>query len=313
MYLLTSTQASNFVAGVDRAFVFILAVCFIFLIGLTITMIFFIFRYNRKKNPVATQIEGSNTLEMIWTIIPVILVLIMFYYGWAGWKPMKKAPEGSFEIDVIARMWNFTFKYENGRITDTLYVPMNKPVKLNLLSMDVVHSLYIPAFRVKEDVVPGREKFAWFEAQKEGVYDLFCAEYCGLQHSYMYNGIKAMPVEAFAEWYADTTRQVAADTESQVATGKRIMTNLGCFACHSTDGTKGIGPTYKGMYGHEVTVVTNGKERIVTVDDDYIKHAIYEPNADVVKGFNKGLMQSYQGQLSDDDIVMIIEYLKTLP
>lgn len=312
MYILASTQASNFVSGVDKAFIFILTVCFIFLIGLTVTMIYFIFRYNKKRNPVPTQIEGSNTLEIIWTLIPVILVMFMFYYGWAGWKPMKKAPEDSFKIDVIARMWNFTFQYDNGRITDTLYIPLNKPVKLNLQSMDVVHSFYIPAFRVKEDVVPGRNKFAWFIAQKEGIYDLFCAEYCGLQHSYMHNGVKAMPQDAFDTWYKDTTKQVAAAIESPAATGKRIMTNIGCFACHSTDGSKIIGPTYKGVYGHEVTVITNGKERTVPVDDEYIKRSIYEPNADVVSGFNKGLMQSYKGQLSDEDIAMIIEYLKTL-
>ncbi|MEL7585994.1 MAG: cytochrome c oxidase subunit II [Prolixibacteraceae bacterium] len=312
MYILASTQASNFVAGVDRAFIIILSVCFFFLIGLTITMIYFIFRYNRKRNPVATQIRGSHTLEIVWTVIPVILVLIMFYYGWAGWKPMKTAPDDSFNIDVTARMWNFTFKYENGRITDTLYVPLDKAVKLNLKSVDVVHSLYIPAFRVKEDVVPGRNKFMWFIAQKEGIYDLFCAEYCGLQHSYMRNGVKAMPQEAFNKWYQDTTKQVAAATESPAATGKRIMTNIGCFACHSTDGSKVIGPTLKGVYGHEVTVKSKGQERTLTVDDEYIKRSIYDPNADVVAGYNQGLMQSYQGQLSDDDIAQIIEYIKTL-
>jgi cytochrome c oxidase subunit 2 len=313
MYILASPQASNFVAGVDRAFIFILAVSFFFLIGLTAVMIYFIFKYNRKRHPKAVQIKGSNWLEFIWTIIPTILVLIMFYYGWAGWKPMKTAPDDSFEITVVGRMWNFTFEYDNGRRTDTLFVPKDQPVKLNLRSMDVIHSVYIPAFRVKEDVVPGSEKFMWFTPTNEGIYELFCTEYCGLQHSYMYNWVKVMPQEDFNKWYTDTTQQVAsAEVTSPAAAGKRIMTNIGCFACHSTDGSKIIGPSFKGIYGHEVTVKTDGSERTVTVDDEYIKRSIYEPGADVVDGFNQGLMQSYRGQLSDDDIAKITEYLKTL-
>ncbi|KOH45585.1 cytochrome c oxidase subunit II [Sunxiuqinia dokdonensis] len=313
MYILASTQASNFVTGVDRAFIFILAVSFFFLIALTAVMIYFIFKYNRKRHPKAVQIKGSSLLELVWTVIPTILVLIMFYYGWAGWKPMKTAPDDSFEITVVGRMWNFTFEYDNGRRTDTLFVPKDQPVKLNLRSMDVIHSVFIPAFRVKEDVVPGSEKFMWFTPTNEGIYELFCTEYCGLQHSYMYNWVKVMPQDDFNKWYTDTTQQVAsAEVDSPAAAGKRIMTNIGCFACHSIDGSKIIGPSFKGIYGHEVTVKTGGSERTITVDDEYIKRSIYEPEADIVDGFNKGLMQSYQGQLSDSDVEQIIEYLKTL-
>lgn len=313
MYILSNTtNASNFVTGVDKSFVIIMGISFVFLIGLTFTMLYFVFKYNKHKNPVATQIKGSTKLEIIWTIIPTILVLVMFYYGWAGWAPMKKAPDDSFNIKVTARMWNFTFEYENGKRTDTLFVPMDKAVKLNLVSLDVIHSLYIPSFRVKEDVVPGMEKMVWFIAQREGLYDLFCTEYCGLNHSYMINTVKVMPEQQFNSWYVDTTKQVAAITDSPAANGKRIMQNIGCFACHSIDGSKLIGPSFKGIYGHEATVITGGKERVVMVDDEYIKRSIYDPNADVVKGFNKGLMMPYEGQLSDDDIVQITEYLKTL-
>ncbi|WP_423129154.1 cytochrome c oxidase subunit II [Gaoshiqia sp. Z1-71] len=311
MYILASTQASNFVSGVDRAFIIILAVSFLFLIGLTGTMIWFIYRYNKKRNPQATQIKGSNTLEVIWTVIPTILVLIMFYYGWAGWKPMTKAPDDSFEIDVIARMWNFTFEYENGKKTDTLFVPKDKPVKLNLVALDVLHSVYIPAFRVKEDVVPGKDKFMWFIPQKEGTYELFCTEYCGLQHSYMYNWVKVMPEEDFEKWYVDTTIKVAA-VDSPSAAGKRIMTNIGCLACHTLDGSKLIGPSFKGLYGSTRSVTTGREKREVVADDEYIKHSVFDPGADIAAGFNKGLMQSYQGQLSEEDVALIIEYLKTL-
>ena len=312
MVLLTSPQASNFVTGVDRAFLLILGISFIFLIGLTFMMIYFMYKYNRKRNPKATQIKGSNTLEIIWTVIPTILVLIMFYYGWAGWKPMTNPPEDSFEITVVGRMWNFTFEYENGKKTDTLFIPKDQPIKLNLKALDVLHSVYIPAFRVKQDMVPGDDKFMWFEPQKEGTYELFCTEYCGLQHSYMYNWVKVMPQDDFNKWYVDTTVRVAEAVDSPTAAGKRIMTNIGCFACHSLDGSKLVGPSFKGIYGAERTVVTKREERQVVADDEYIKQSIYDPNADLVKGFNKGLMLSYQGQLTDTEIGQIIEYLKTL-
>ncbi|HLN75342.1 MAG: cytochrome c oxidase subunit II [Methylococcaceae bacterium] len=313
MYILSTTaRASNFVEGVDNVFMLILGISFFFLIGLTIVMLYFIYKYNNKKNPVATQIEGSMKLEIIWTVIPVLLVLLMFYYGWSGWTPMKNPPKDTFNIKVIARMWNFTFEYENGKKTDTLYLPLNKAVKLELNSMDVVHGFYIPSYRVKEDIVPGRKKMSWFIPEKEGQYDLFCSEYCGLNHSYMITMVKVMPQKEFDTWYVDTTKQVAAVTDSPTASGQRIMKNIGCFACHSVDGSKLVGPSLKGVYGHAVTVITGGTEREVTADDEYIKRSIYDPNADVVKGFNKGMMLPYKGQLTDQDVAQIIEYLKTL-
>ena len=313
MYILSNTvNASNFVTGVDLAFWLIMGISFIFLIGLTFAMLYFIWKYNNKKNPVATQIKGSTKLEIIWTVIPTILVLVMFYYGWAGWAPMQKAPKDSFNITITGRMWNYTFEYENGKKTDTLYVPMNKAVKMKLVSLDVIHGFYIPAFRIKEDVVPGREKMSWFIAQKEGSFELFCSEYCGMNHSYMYTYVKVLPQDQFNKWYVDTVKRVEAAVDSPTASGKRIMKNIGCFACHSLDGTKLVGPSFKGIYGHAATVVTGGNEREVTVDDEYIKKSIYEPNADVVKGFNKGLMLSYTGQLSEDDVKLITEYLKSL-
>jgi cytochrome c oxidase subunit 2 len=277
-------------------------------------MIYFIYKYNRKRHPVATQIHGSTKLEILWTVIPFLLTMVMFYYGWAGWNPMTKPPKDAMEVTVIGRMWNFSYEYENGRRTDTLYLPKDKPVKLNLKAMDVLHSFYIPAFRVKQDMVPNKENnFMWFIPQREGVYEIFCAEYCGLQHSYMYSSVKVMDPGEFDTWITDTT-QVAASAvgESPGATGKKIMQNIGCFACHTIDGTKLVGPTFKGIWGAEHTVVTGKETRKVTVDDEYIKRSIYDPNADVVEGFMKGLMVSYQGQLTDDDIANIIEYLKTV-
>ena len=314
MYSSEVTQASNFVQGVDTAFLVILGISFAFLIGLTIVMLIFIYKFNKKRNPKATQFEGNIKLEIVWTVVPFILTMVMFYYGWAGWKPMTKPPKDSMEITVYGRMWNFSFEYENGKRTDTLYLPKDQPVKLNLVAMDVLHSLYIPAFRVKQDMVPGKEdNFMWFEPQKVGTYELYCAEYCGLQHSYMYSYVKVMEDSAFTNWLVDTTLvATAAEIESPTATGRRIMQNIGCFACHSIDGSKLVGPSFKGVWGATHTVVTGREERQITVDEEYIRKSIYDPNADVVEGFGKGLMLSYEGQLSEDDITNIIEYLKTV-
>lgn len=314
MYSPDITQASNFVKGVDTAFILILGISFFFLIALTVVMIYFIYKYNSKRHPVATQIHGSTTLEVVWTVIPFLLTMVMFYYGWAGWKPMQKAPEDAMEVTVYGRMWNFSYEYENGRRTDTLFLPKDQAVKLNLKAMDVLHSLYIPAFRVKQDMVPEKENnFMWFVPQKVGSYEIFCTEYCGLQHSYMYSTVKVMENSDFQKWITDTTQvAAAANIDAPGATGKRIMQNIGCFACHTIDGTKLVGPSFKGIWGGEHTVVTGKETRKVTVDEEYIKRSIYDPNADVVEGFMKGLMVSYQGQLSEDDIASIIEYLKTV-
>ncbi len=313
MYSSEITQASNFVKGVDTAFLVILGISFFFLIFLTVVMLIFMYKYNRKRHPKAVQMEGSTKLEILWTVIPLILTMLMFYYGWIGYKPMMKAPDDAMEVTVHGRMWNFMFEYDNGKVTDTLYLPKGKPVKLNLNAMDVVHSLYIPAFRVKQDMVPGKENnFTWFEPQKEGVYELYCAEYCGLQHSYMYSYVKVVEDSAFYNWVTDTTLVATADIGSATATGRRIMQNIGCFACHTTDGGRLVGPSFKGIWGATHKVTSGKEKREVVVDEEYIKKSIYEPDADIVDGFNRGLMLSYEGQLTLDDIDQIIEYIKTL-
>jgi len=315
MYTAVPQEASNFVAGVDRAFIFILGVSAFFLIGLTILMIVFIYKYRKDRHPRAIQNEGNNRLEMIWTAVPLILVLVMFYFGWMGWRPMKNPPDEARHVKAIARMWNFTFEYENGKMTDTLYVPINEPVILDLVALDVLHSLYIPAFRVKEDMVPGQDKVMWFIPGTVGEFDLFCTEYCGLEHSYMYTGVKVMPKEAFDAWLSDSTAVAgpAVDSETSLADqGLEVLRRNGCNACHSMDGTKLVGPSYLGGWGGMRTVVTGRDEREVTVDSAYVKRSIYDPNADVVKGYGKGLMLSYEGMVSEEEVALIIEYLKEL-
>ena len=314
MYNVDPDYASNFVAGVDLAFIIILAISIFFLIGLTVLMIVFIYRFNAKRHPKAVQNEGSTKLEILWTAIPLVLVLVMFYYGWMGWKPMTEPPDEGLRVTAIARMWDFKFEYENGKISDSLYVPLGEPVIIDLLALDVLHSLYIPAFRVKEDMVPGQDKTMWFIPGTEGEFDLFCTEYCGLQHSYMYTGVSVMPKEEFETWLKDTTAVVAtvAADASLSDQGFQVLLKNGCNACHSSDGSKIIGPSYLGGWGGTRTVVTDGEEREVAIDEEYIKRSIYDPNFDVVKGYNKGLMLSYKTMVTDDEIALIVEYLKAL-
>ena len=313
MYSTTGPDASNFVSTYNIAFYSIAGISMILLTGLTLLMIYFIFRYNKKKNKEAVQIEGNTKLEVIWTVTPVILVLAMFYFGWAGWNPMTKAPTDALNITSTARMWSFSFKYENGKVSPDLIIPVNTPVKINLVSLDVIHSLFIPAFRVKSDMIPGREKMMWFLPQREGEYDLYCAEYCGLQHSYMHANVKVLSKDDYTSWYTDTAVVINVAKESAPgAEGLKIMINQGCNACHSSDGTKIIGPSYLNLYGEKQVVIRDGKEVTVTVDDEYIKRAIFQPNSEIVKGYPRDLMQSYKESLSEDDIVKIIEYMKSL-
>ena len=313
MYSTTGIEASNYVSTYNTAFYFIAGVSLLLLIGLTITMLYFVFRYNNKKNKTAIQNEGNTLLEIIWTVIPILLALAMFYYGWAGWKPMTKAPKDAINITSVARMWSFSFQYENGKKSPDLIIPVNTPVKIKLISLDVIHSLFIPAFRIKSDMVPGREKMMWFLPETVGEYDLYCAEYCGLRHSYMNSTVKVLSREDYTSWYADSSTVIKeAEGAAPGSEGLKIMINQGCNACHSSDGTKIVGPSYLNLYGEKQVVIRDGKEVTVTVDDEYIKRAIFDPNSEIVKGYPKGLMQSYKAAFRDDDIAKIIEYLKTL-
>jgi cytochrome c oxidase subunit 2 len=313
MYSTTATDASNFVSTFNTSFYFIAGISLLFLTGLTVVMLYFVFRYNNKKNKTAIQNEGNTRLEVIWTVIPIVLALAMFYYGWEGWKPMGKAPKNSMNITSVARMWSFSFQYENGTQSPDLIIPVNTPVKINLVSLDVIHSLYIPAFRIKSDMVPGREKMMWFLPQTIGEYELYCAEYCGLRHSYMNAKVRVLSKEDFIAWFADSSKVLkAAEASTPGAEGLAVMKNQGCIACHSSDGSKIVGPSYLNLYGQKQVVIRDGKEVSVTVDDEYIKRAIYDPDIEIVKGYSKGLMQSYKDALKDSDISKIIEYLKSL-
>jgi cytochrome c oxidase subunit 2 len=194
-------DSSPFSDYVDTTFLLIVGVSLLVLVGLLIAMVTFIVRYSRKKNPHASNIEGNIPLEITWTVIPLVLFMGMFYMGWRGYLSERDTPADAHPIKVTGRMWSWSFEYPNGVITDTLYVPVGAPVKLLLHSLDVNHSFYVPAFRIKKDVIPNRENTMWFRANRAASFDVMCAEYCGLNHAYMYTKVIARDTAAFEGWY----------------------------------------------------------------------------------------------------------------
>ena len=295
--LITTTQA------VDPVFKFIIGVSLVLLLGITATMVAFVIRYRRSRAPQPTSRCGGNIwLEIVWTAVPTALVLAMFYYGWSGYLSLRNVPKDALAVTATARQWSWSFTYANGKTSAKLYVPVGKPVLVNLVSLDVLHGFYIPAFRVKHDVVPGMKNHVWFVATKPGSYDLFCSVYCGVGHSAMITSVEAIPPAEFAAWL-----QQGGGAEHA---GKEILEKHGCLGCHSLDGTRKAGPTFKGIWGQPVTVLTDGKERTMTVDEAYLRRSILEPNADVVKGFPP-VMPSFAGVLKNDEIAAIIGFIRS--
>lgn len=196
------TGSSPFADYIDETFLFVVGLSLLVLLGLLIAMVYFVIRYSRKRNPVPTNIAGNIPLEITWTVIPLGLFMVMFYLGWQGYLKVSTVPADAVPVQVTARMWSWTFTYPNGVTTDTLRVPVNVPVELLLTSADVNHSLFIPAFRVKKDVIPNRVNTLWFQTNALASYDVACAEYCGLRHSYMYTKVLSLDSAGFASWYA---------------------------------------------------------------------------------------------------------------
>ena len=302
------TGASNLAEGVDRAFAFIFAIAFIFIIGITAFMIFTVIKYNRKKGKKAKQFSGNTMAEVIWTVVPTVLVLLMFYFGWVGFAPMRQVPDDAMRITAIGRMWEWEFDYGDGKLSKELVIPVNKPVRLDLVSKDVNHSLFIPAFRVKEDVVPGYDNYLWFTPYYIGDYELLCTEYCGLLHSSMVTKTRVVEEEEFVSWLAN----LEATGDILDPEGLILLRNTGCIACHSLDGSRLVGPSLRGIFGVEKVVITGNEERTIISDEEYLSISISNPDRDIVKGFTKGLMKSYANELSEEQITIMVEYLKTL-
>ncbi|MEI7676653.1 MAG: cytochrome c oxidase subunit II [Bacteroidales bacterium] len=302
------SNASNFVHNVDIAFLFILGVSIFFLVGLTALMIFFIVKYRKSKHPVAIQVKDSTALEITWTTIPLILVLVMFYLGWAGFLPMRQVPKDAMRVKAIGKMWKWSFDYPGNKEADTLVLPINKPVKIDLFSPDVLHGFSVPSFRIKEDVVPGKNNYSWFIPGEIGEYDLFCTVYCGVSHSYMRGIIKIVSQKDYDKWIAAVPVKKKLDNNN----GYKVLEKNGCIACHSVDGSRLVGPTLKGLYDATIDVTADGAPKKVKVDETYIKNSIYDPNKEIAATYAPGIMRSYTGVVTDKDLASIIEYLKSI-
>ena len=311
-------QASSAAGRVDSVFLFTLIICAAVLVFITSTLIYFVIRYNRKRHPKGEDIEGNVLLEIIWTAVPTVLFLTMFYYGWTNFSYMRDVPRNAMVIQVTGRQWAWSFMYPNGRQTSDLYLALDKPVKLELRSADVIHGFFIPAFRVKEDVVPGKANYTWFSPTQLGSFDIECTVICGVGHATMLAKAIVVPVGDFEKWYfgvtdkplpAQTAAVKAADTSGS-DTAVKILQEKYCTTCHSTDGTPMVGPTFKGMYGKkEIVTDPNGKEHDVVVGGDYLARAIQDPMAEIVKGYPSAMPLN---PLDDDELHQVVEYIKSL-
>ncbi|HBG07969.1 MAG: cytochrome c oxidase subunit II [Geobacteraceae bacterium GWC2_58_44] len=296
--LITTTQA------VDPVFIFIFGACLVLLVVITVAMLWFVIRYHRSRAPEPTsQQEGSLWLEIIWTGLPTLLVLAMFYYGWSGYLTLRDVPPGAMQATAVARMWSWSFQYENGKTSSKLYVPIGKPVQVNLESRDVLHGFYMPAFRIKRDAVPGMKNHVWFVATRPGSYDIFCSQYCGTNHSAMISTVEAIPPEQFEAWLNE-------EKKGAVQAGLALLEKYACLGCHSLDGTKKIGPSFKGIFGRKVMVTKGGKQTQLLTDEAYLRESILAPAAAVVEGFPP--IMPVTGDLQEAEVTALVEYLKEL-
>jgi cytochrome c oxidase subunit 2 len=291
---------------VDNVFLYILAICIFLLALITFFMVYFVIRYRREKHPQSADIEGSTWLEIAWTVIPTLIVLTMFYYGLTGFEFLKKVPEGAMVVKVIARQWSWLFQYENGMEDGELRVPVGKPVKLLLTSKDVIHGFYMPAFRIKQDVVPGMTNYLWFQPTQTGTFDIMCSQYCGLEHSHMLTKIVVLPEEEFTRWYQG--KKVAGVVKGPPA-GYKLYQDKGCVGCHSTDGSPRVGPSFKGLFGKTEKVTTAGKEQTVVVDEAFIRNYIRDPNVVRVKGYPPIMPKI---SMKNEEVTALVDYIRSL-
>ncbi len=291
---------------VDDSFLLILVISVVLLLLVTSFMVYFAVRYRSSKNPDPQEVKESLLLEIAWTVIPTILVFIMFYVGWKNFVSMREVPENAMPVKVTARMWSWQFEYKNGRKSDILRVPVGKPVILSITSNDVIHSLFIPEFKIKEDAVPGMETSLWLVSDRKGEYDIFCAEYCGQRHSSMTSKVAVISEAEFTGWYEASEKEKIVLSQSM-----ELLEGNGCLDCHSTDGSRIVGPTFKGIYGRKSVVITDRVERQIIIDEKYLRESMLYPGKDVVKDY-PNIMPSFKGEFSEEEISLIIQYLKSL-
>jgi cytochrome c oxidase subunit 2 len=297
-------QASEQAGQVDALYFFLLAVSTFFALLIAILVIIFSIKFRRKHDKqVGKAIHGSLALELLWTFIPLGITMVMFVWGAQVFFHMARAPKGAMEIYVVGKQWMWKAQHLDGaREINELHVPIGKPVKLIMGSEDVIHSFFIPAFRVKADVVPGRYNTMWFTATRPGKYHIFCTQYCGTKHSNMIGTVTAMDAADYQAWLSG-----GASGGTMAENGAKLFSDLSCNTCHLENG-QGRGPVLKGLYGKQV-LITGGQT--ITMDDAYIRESVLTPHAKVVAGFQP-IMPTFQGLVTEEQLLQLIAYIKSL-
>ena len=297
-------QATDVARQVDSLYAFLLIVSFISCVLVIGGLIVFAAKYRRKSFDEKTPyISHNTTLEFLWSFIPFVIFMIVFVWGWIVYMGLRTMPENGLEIAVQGQKWQWTFTYKNGRSGGDMYVPVGVPVRLVMSSTDVIHSFYIPAFRTKQDVVPGRYTQLWFKAEKEGDYNVFCAEYCGDGHSKMLNKVHVVSQAKFDDWLGHDPYKGLAPVD----VGRKVYTAR-CASCHNLTEVKLVGPGFAHIFGKNEAIEGGN----VTIDENYIRESIVNPNAKIVLGFPRNVMPVFAGQLSDPEIMGVIEFIKSL-
>ena len=297
-------QASTHAGSVDALYFFLLAVSGFFSLLIAGLVVFFAVKYRRRseaERPPA--ILGSLILELTWTLIPLAIVMVIFLWSTHLFFTMHRVPPDAMEIFVVGKRWMWKVQHMTGqKEINELHVPLGVPVKLTLASEDVIHSFYIPAFRVKKDAVPGRYTTLWFQATRPGRYHLFCAEYCGTKHSGMIGSVVVMEPAAFQAWLSG-----GAGEATPVVAGQRLFQDLGCVTCHRPD-SAGRGPRLEGLFGNPVTL-SDG--RTITADESYVRESILNPAGQLVAGYQP-IMPTYQGLVSEEGVMHLVAYIQSL-
>ena len=303
-FTLFPTQASTLASRVDNLYFFMLAVTLFFTVLVATMVVVLALKYRRRHaDEVGANIHGSTALEVVWTAIPLCIAMVMFVWGTSVYFALAKPPAEAMEIYVVGKRWMWKAHHLTGhREINQLHVPVGTPVKLLISSEDVIHSYYIPAFRQKIDAVPGKTTTMWFQASKTGTYQLFCAEYCGTQHSGMIGKVIAMEPREYQQWLA-----AGAPAGTLTSNGEQEFSTLGCVTCHRDD-HQSRGPSLVGIFGKAQTLA-NGRR--VIVDEAYLRESILNPQAKMVQGYEP-LMPTYQGQISEDAVAALLAYIKSL-
>ncbi len=289
---------------VDRLFLFLCLFTLFLALAIALTILYFAIRYRRRpERPQGDEIRGNLLLELSWTVVPTIIALFIFYFGAKLYFQLQTPPAGAMEIHVVAKQWMWKFQHLDGQAEmDELHIPVGRDIKLILATEDVIHSFFVPAFRVKADVVPGRYRSVWFRALRPGAYHLFCAEYCGTNHSGMGGYIIAMNAADYQAWL-----QKGRTSGSAAAEGEKLFSQLACNTCHLSD-RQGRAPVLGGLYGRPVPL--RGGQRVIA-DEDYLHESILAPEAKIVAGFD-AIMPSFRGLLSEEQVLLLVAYIKSL-